>query len=99
MIWLIILVVILFGVIGYAGYRIWYLAGALADAQEYIEELETTNTYMYSNIDAAYNSIKSIDRKQIFETDDEVGTTFQLFQEVIETLKGEFDGEKTQEEK
>lgn len=98
MIWLIILVVILFGVIGYAGYRIWYLAGALADAQEYIEELETTNTYMYSNIVAAYDSIKEIDGKRIFETDDEVGTTFQLFQSVIETLKGEFDGE-TQEEK
>lgn len=99
MIWLIILTVLCLGSSVYLGYRTWYLAGMLADAQEYIEELETTNTYMYSNIDAAYNSIKSIDRKQIFETDDEVGTTFQLFQEVIETLKGEFDGEKTQEEK
>jgi len=98
MIWLIILVLISFIALGYAGYRIWYLAGTLADAQEYIEELETTNTYMYSNIVSAYESLKMIDRKQIFETDDEVGTTFQLFQEVIETLKGEFDGE-AQEEK
>lgn len=99
MIWLSILVILLFGGILYLGYRTWYLAGMLADAQEYIEELETTNTYMYSNIAAAYDSIKEIDGKRIFETDDEVGTTFQLFQSVIETLKGEFDGEETQEEK
>lgn len=98
MIWLIILIVLLVGGSVYLGYRTWYLAGALADAQEYIEELETTNTYMYSNIEAAYNSIKTIDNKQIFETDDDVGTTFHMFREVIETLKGEFDGE-TQEEK
>jgi hypothetical protein len=48
MIWLTVLIVILFGVIGYAGYRIWFLAGIVAEAQEYIEELEVTNRYIYS---------------------------------------------------
>lgn len=98
MIWMIILVVILFGIIGYAGYRIWYLAGTLADAQEYIEELEVTNRYMYSRITEAHDVMKQIDRLGAFEAEDEAGTTFQLLNEVITELKETFDG-KAQEEK
>ena len=67
MIWLIILIVILLGGIGYAAYRIWYLAGVLADAQEYIEELEVTNRYMYSKILESYDTMQRIDQKQAFE--------------------------------
>lgn len=105
MIWMIILVIILFGIIGYAGYRIWYLAGTLADAQEYIEdlqkyeeELEVTNRYMYSKIMEAHEVMQRIDRLGAFEKDDEAGTTFQLLTEVITELKETFDGE-AQEEK
>lgn len=98
MIWLIVLIVILFGVIGYAGYRIWFLAGVLAEAQEYIEELELTNRYMYSKICEAYDVMKNIDRLGAFEKDDEAGTSFQLLTEVIQELKEQFDAE-TQEEK
>ena len=105
MIWMIILVIILFGIIGYAGYRIWYLAGTLADAQEYIEdlqkyeeELEVTNRYMYSKIMEAHEVMQRIDRLGAFEKDDEAGTTFQLLNEVITELKETFDGE-AQEEK
>ena len=105
MIWMIILVVILFGIIGYAGYRIWYLAGTLADAQEYIEDLqkyqedlELTNRYMYSKIMEAHEVMQRIDRLGAFEKDDEAGTTFQLLTEVINELKETFDGE-AQEEK
>jgi hypothetical protein len=105
MIWMIILVVILFGIIGYAGYRIWYLAGTLADAQEYIEDLqkyeedlEVTNRYMYSKIMEAHEVMQRIDRLGAFEKDDEAGTTFQLLTEVINELKETFDGE-AQEEK
>ena len=98
MIWMIILVVILFGIIGYAGYRIWYLAGTLADAQEYIEELEVTNRYMYSKISESYDIMQNIDRLGAFEKDDEAGTTFQLLTQVIQELKEQFDGE-AQEEK
>jgi hypothetical protein len=98
MIWMIILAVILFGIIGYAGYRIWYLAGTLADAQEYIEELEVTNRYMYSRIMEAHDVMQRIDRLGAFESEDEAGTTFQLLNEVITELKETFDGE-AQEEK
>ena len=98
MIWMIILVVILVGIIGYAGYRIWYLAGTLADAQEYIEELEVTNRYMYSRIMEAHDVMQRIDRLGAFESEDEAGTTFQLLNEVITELKETFDGE-AQEEK
>jgi hypothetical protein len=98
MIWLIILIVILLGGIGYAAYRIWYLAGVLADAQEYIEELEVTNRYMYSKILESYDTMQRIDQKQAFEKDDDVGTTFQLLSEVLQQLKEQFDVE-AQEEK
>jgi hypothetical protein len=97
MIWLILLIVILFGVIGYAGYRIWFLAGKLADAQEYIEELELTNEYMYGQIVTSYESMKEIDRLGAFEKDDEAGTTFDLLSQVITELKGQFDGEEKEE--
>lgn len=93
MIWMIILVVILLGIIGYAGYRIWYLAGILAEAQEYIEELELTNEYMYGRISHSYEVMSEIDRLGAFESEDEAGTTFQLLKEVITELKDQFDGE------
>lgn len=99
MIWMIILVVILFGIIGYAGYRIWYLAGKLADAQEYIEELEVTNTFMYSRISESYDIMKEIDRLGSFEAEDEAGTTFKLLLQTITELKETFDGETSEEKK
>ncbi len=98
MIWLIILIIILFGVIGYAGYRIWFLAGKLADAQEYIEELELTNEYMYGRIVDSVEAMQEIDRLGAFEKDDEAGTTFQLLNQVVTELKEQFNGE-AQEEK
>lgn len=98
MIWLISLIIILFGVIGYAGYRIWFLAGSLADAQEYIEQLELTNEFMYDKILASYEQMQEIDRLGAFEKDDEAGTTFQLLQQVITDLKDEFnDGQESKE--
>lgn len=99
MIWMIILVVILFSIIGYAGYRIWYLAGKLADAQEYIEELEVTNTFMYSRISESYDIMKEIDRLGSFEAEDEAGTTFKLLLQTITELKETFDGETSEEKK
>jgi hypothetical protein len=98
MIFLFITTISLLGASIYAGFRVWYLAGSLADAQEYIEELEVTNRYMYSKITEAYDAMQRIDRLGAFEKDDEAGTTFQLLTEVITELKETFDGE-AQEEK
>jgi len=105
MLFLFITTISFLGVSIYAGFRVWYLAGMLAEAQEYIEdlqkyeeELEVTNRYMYSKISDAYDAMQQIDRLGAFEKDDEAGTTFQLLTQVITELKETFDGE-AQEEK
>jgi hypothetical protein len=97
MIWIIILVVIIASIAGYFGFRLWFLAGKLAEAQEYIEELELTNEYMYDRILQSYDAMKQIDRLGAFESEDEAGTTFQLLNQVITELKEQFDGEEKEE--
>jgi hypothetical protein len=92
MIYLAILSILLFLGVLYMGYRAYYLAGALADAQDYIEELEVTNTYMFSKIEESYNTMQEIDRLGSFESEDEAGTTFQMLKETITELKDLFDG-------
>lgn len=78
-------------------YRAYKLAGDLADAQEYIGELELTNEYMYDRIVNSYDAMKNIDRLGAFEKDDEAGTTFEMLRQVITDLKTDFDGEETEE--
>ena len=82
----------------YLAYRVWYLAGIIAESQdldssniEYIEGLELTNQYMYDKIVESYNKMQELDRLGAFEKDDESGTTFQLLNEVITQLKSEFE--------
>lgn len=93
MLFLVILCVALFGGLIYAGSRAYYLAGTLAEAQEYIEELELTNEFMYSRIAQSYEVMQQIDRLGAFEAEDEAGTTFALLKETITELKETFDGE------
>ena len=81
---------------GYFAYRAYILAGILADQQEYTEQVELTNNFMYSKIVESYSKMQEIDRLGAFEKDDESGTTFQLRKQTIDELKAEFDG--TQEE-
>ena len=98
MIFLSILSVLLFAAIVYCGYRAYYLAGMLAEAQEYIEELEITNEYIYSRISQSYDVMQQIDRLGAFEAEDEAGTTFQMLKETITELKDVFNDE-TEEKK
>ena len=84
-------ILILSAICIYLGYRVWFLAGALAEAQEYVELLEGTNQYMYTRIEQSYATMKQIDRLGAFEAEDETGTTFELLNEVITELKEEFD--------
>ena len=81
----------------FIGYRAYYLAGILAEAQEYIEELELTNEFMYGRIEDAYASLKEIDHKGAFESEDEAGVTFQLLLQTMTELKDTFNGEKSEE--
>jgi len=106
MLTLLILSIGLFTSTTYLAYRVWFLAGALADTQdhtedilEYIETLELTNQYMYGKIVASYDKMQEIDRLGAFEKDDEAGSTFQLLNEVIQQLKSEFDNGESKEEK
>jgi hypothetical protein len=93
-----IIILTLSSVVTYLAYRVWYLAGIIADSQdldssniEYIEGLELTNQYMYDKIVESYNKMQELDRLGAFEKDDESGTTFQLLNEVITQLKSEFE--------
>jgi hypothetical protein len=94
---IIVFLIITIAVASYLGYRAYYLAGALAEAQEYIEELELTNEYMYSKIEESYVTLKEIDHKGAFEAEDETGTTFQLLLQTITELKDQFNGETSEE--
>lgn len=98
MIGAIIIILFLTGTVTYLTFRSWLIAGKLSDAQEYIEELELTNEYMFSQIVDAYDKMQEIDRLGAFEKDDEAGTTFQMLNQVITTLKTQFDGEENKEE-
>ena len=98
MIFLIITNILLLVVASYLAYRVWYLAGVVGDIQEqtdeYVQLLESTNDFMYSNIVNAYDNMKKIDHLGAFESEDEAGTTFALLKEVIENLKEQFDGQE-----
>ena len=97
MIFLVITTILLLGISTYLGYRVWYLAGAVADALEYIEQLETTNSFMFERIEKSYDIMKQIDRLGAFESEDEAGTTFDLLKQVINELKEEFDNGQSEE--
>lgn len=97
MLFFIITTILLIGVSTYLGYRVWFLAGALGDAQEYIEQLETTNSFMFERIEKSYDVMKQIDRLGAFEAEDEAGTTFDLLKQVINELKEEFDNGQSEE--
>tara|TARA_Y100001972_G_scaffold91707_1_gene112294 strand:- start:633 stop:929 length:297 start_codon:yes stop_codon:yes gene_type:complete len=92
MILLIILCIIFAGTAGYMAYRAYILAGLLADIEDYYIDVEKTNVYMYDQIKKSYEIMKQIDTIGAFENEDEAGTTFQMLKQVIDELKGEFDG-------
>jgi hypothetical protein len=104
MIFFILTTLILTGLCTYLGYRVWFLAGAVADLQEqdedvtkYIESLELINVYMYEKIVHTYKIMQDIDSKGAFSAEDEVGTTFSMLKEVIDELKEEFTNGQEEE--
>ena len=98
MILLIILCIIFAGTAGYMAYRAYILAGLLADIEDYYIDVEKTNVYMYDQIKKSYEIMKQIDTIGAFENEDEAGTTFQMLKQVIDELKGEFDGPEEEKE-
>ena len=98
MILLIILCIVFAVAAGYMAYRAYILAGLLADIEDYYLDVEKTNVFMYHKIQQAYDNMKRIDHIGAFESDDEAGTTFQMIKQVIDELKGEFDGPEAEKE-
>jgi hypothetical protein len=52
---------------------------------------------MYGRIEDAYATLKEIDHKGAFESEDEAGVTFQLLLQTMTELKDTFNGEKSEE--
>jgi len=98
MIWLIIIIVLLAGLTGYFIYRAYVIAGALADTDDYIEEIEGLTKYMFDQINATYEEMKRVDHTGAFHESDEVGTTFSILKDVVENLHKEFNGPEEEKE-
>jgi len=79
-------------------YRAYVLAGVLADAEEYIKDVEDLSTYMYRQIDSSYEEMKRVDHTGAFHESDEVGTTFSILKDVVENLHKEFNGPEEEKE-
>lgn len=64
-------------VLGYATYNL------LKKNEQYENELEQ----IYSSVSIALHTMRSIDERQMFETDDEVGSVFQQLVEIVGSLR------------
>lgn len=83
----------------YFAFRAYVLAGIVADQEEYIKQVESFAQSSLESIKETYESIKEIDHKGAFESDDEVGTTFKILKQTIDSLYGQYnETEKTEEE-
>lgn len=83
----------------YFMYRAYILAGLFVDQVEYTKKVEELNQFMYDHIQEAYKVMKDVDNKQIFEKDDDVGTTFEQLNLIVTNLKEEFDTDAEEEKK
>lgn len=70
----------------------------LETAEEYIEELETSNesyeklfVSLKQKANSNYSYIRQLDRIGSFESDDETGVIFKNLKDIVAELNGEFD--------
>lgn len=93
---LIVLVVFLLILSGVLAYGCWNLL-------KKNEELEDAINAFYSRTNATVRYMRFLDQRQMFESDDEVGTVFKLLVESVDNLYGFVteirDGDTTTEEK
>lgn len=81
---LILIIVIL--IASFFAYRAYVLAGLLADSQDDAEQLELLNNHMFNSIVNTYEKMLEIDHRGAFKSDDEVGTTFESLNSIINEL-------------
>jgi len=70
------------------GFIIWNVLRKIELQVDAVLDLEDDNADLKKAIRTTYNDMKKIDSKNIFESDDEVGQTFQQLVEVLEKLDG-----------
>ena len=75
----------------YVNWNLFRKNEALEDANE--EAIEWTISTK-NNLVSILNKIKEIDNKKIFESDDEVGTTFKMIKDEINNLEESFENRK-----
>ena len=78
--------IVLFIVIFIMGYVIWNLLRKFESQIDTVLELEDENYELKNAIKDSYDKMKEIDSKEIFESDDEVGQTFNLLKDVLQNL-------------
>ena len=93
---LVFLVTILLVLVGVLSYACWNLL-------QKNEQLEEAINIFYARTTATVRYMRFMDERQMFENDDEVGETFKLLVETVDSL-GSFvtemrDGNTTEEEK
>ena len=90
MVWEIVLAAICVSSL-YVNWNLFRKNEALEDANE--EAIEGTISTK-NNLVSILNKIKEIDNKKIFESDDEVGTTFKMIKDEINNLEESFENRK-----
>lgn len=83
----------------YFAWRAYVLAGIVSDQEEYTKQIESLAETLMDSIKQTYETFKEIDQRGSFESDDEVGTTFKMLKQTIDTLYEQYnETEKTEEE-
>ena len=67
-------------------YTTWNILKKFEEAQDTILELEDEIGELRVSIKKAYNDMKEIDSKEIFQSDDEVGQTFKQLLDILQKL-------------
>lgn len=69
------------------------------DDTKYITSLEDLVIRSNENVTSAYNNMKQLDTRGVFESDDEVGTTFATLYDIITELNNVTNPESKNENK
>ena len=68
------------------GYTTWNILRKYEQSTDTILELEDRIINSKNNINDAFEKMKDLDRREMFETDDDVGQVFKQIKDTIESL-------------
>ena len=76
------------------GYTSWVQMIKVESYDELVEEQQTWIDEFINRVDVMSNTLKEIDSKGTYESDDEVGTTFKMIKDEINNLEESFENRK-----